>query len=139
MVQLRTELAILPPDPEDLPMTASEVAALAAGSVFDFGGHTTTHAVLPDLGPAERRNDISQGRNACEHLIGRPITGFAYPHGALDDDSEAAVRECGFAWACSTSSRSVPGRGANRYALPRFGVLDWDGPAFERALQGVRP
>jgi peptidoglycan/xylan/chitin deacetylase (PgdA/CDA1 family) len=138
MAQLRTELAILPPDPGDLPMTASEVAALAAGGAFDFGGHTTTHAVLPALAPAERRDDIRQGRDACERLIGRPIAGFAYPHGAYDDDSEAAVRECGFAWACGTGSRSVRSRGANRYALPRFGVLDWDGPSFERALQGLR-
>ena len=137
MVRLRTVLEIPPPDPEDLPMTANEVAALAADGAFDFGGHTSTHAVLPALAPAERRDDIRQGRDACERLIGRPITGFAYPHGALDDDSEAAVRECGFAWACGTGSRSVPARGANRYALPRFGVLDWDGPWFERALQGL--
>lgn len=138
MVLLRTALAIPPPDPRDLPMTAGEVAALAAGGVFDFGGHTTTHAVLPALTPAERRDDISRGREACERLIGRSIAGFAYPHGALDDDSEAAVRECGFSWACGTSSHSVPASGANRYALPRLGVLDWDGPAFQRALQEVR-
>jgi peptidoglycan/xylan/chitin deacetylase (PgdA/CDA1 family) len=138
MVRLRTELAIPPPDPGDLPMTASEVAALAAGGAFDFGGHTTTHAVLPALPPSDRRDDIRQGRDACERLTGRPITGFAYPHGALDDDSEAAVRECGFAWACGTSSHSVRAHGENRYALPRFGVLDWNGPSFQRALQGVR-
>jgi peptidoglycan/xylan/chitin deacetylase (PgdA/CDA1 family) len=138
MARLRTELEIPPPQPEDLPMTAREVAALAGGGAFDFGGHTATHAVLPALTPAERRDDIRQGRDACERLIGSPITGFAYPHGALDDDSEAAVRECGFAWACGTRSDPVPARGANRYALPRFGVLDWDGPAFERALQGLR-
>jgi peptidoglycan/xylan/chitin deacetylase (PgdA/CDA1 family) len=137
MVQLRKELAIPPPEPGDLPMAASEVMALAAGGAFDFGGHTTTHAVLPALTPAERRDDIRRGRDDCERLVGRPITGFAYPHGAFDDDSEAAVRESGFAWACGTGSRSVPARGANRYALPRFGVLDWDGPSFERALQGV--
>jgi peptidoglycan/xylan/chitin deacetylase (PgdA/CDA1 family) len=138
MVRLRTELEIPPPDPADLPMTESDVAALAGGGAFDFGGHTATHPVLPALAPAERRDDIRQGRDACERLIGKRITGFAYPHGALDDDSEAAVRECGFAWACATWSRPVPARGANRYALPRFGVLDWDGPAFERALQGLR-
>ena len=138
MVRLRIELEILPPDPEDLPMTASDLTTLASGGVFDFGGHTATHAVLPALAPAERRDDIRHGRDACERLIGRPIAGFAYPHGALDDDSEAAVRECGFTWACGTGSRSVPARGANRYALPRFGVLDWDGPSFERALQGLR-
>jgi peptidoglycan/xylan/chitin deacetylase (PgdA/CDA1 family) len=138
MVRLRTVLEIPPPDPRDLPMTASEVAALAGGRVFDFGGHTATHAVLPALGPAGRRDDIRQGREACERLVGSPITGFAYPHGALDSDSEAAVRECGFAWACGTDSRPVAARGANRYALPRFGVLDWEGSAFERALQELR-
>jgi peptidoglycan/xylan/chitin deacetylase (PgdA/CDA1 family) len=138
MVRLRTVLEIPPPDTRDLPMTASEVAAMAAGRVFDFGGHTATHAVLPALAPGERRDDIRQGREACERLIGSPITGFAYPHGALDDDSEAAVRECGFAWACCTRSRPVPRRGANRYALPRLGVLDWEASAFERALQELR-
>lgn len=135
MVRLRTILEIPPPDPRDLPMTASEVAALARGRVFDFGGHTATHAVLPALAPAERRDEIRQGRAACERLIGKPITGFAYPHGALDNDSQAAVKECGFAWACTTTSRPVPGRGADRYALPRLGVLDWNGSAFEHALQ----
>ena len=138
MRRLRTELEIPPPAPEDLPMDAGEVAALARGGGFEFGGHTSTHAVLTDLAPAARRDDIRKGREACERLIGGAITGFAYPHGALDDDSQAAVSECGFAWACGTSSRAVRSRGANRYALPRLGVLDWDGAAFERALQGLR-
>lgn len=138
MVRLRAVLEIPPPDPRDLPMTASEVAATARGAIFDFGGHTATHPVLPALTPAERRDDIRQGREACERLIGSPITGFSYPHGALDDDSEAAVRECGFAWACGQKSRSVPTRGADRYALPRLGVLDWEGSVLERRLQELR-
>ena len=138
MVQLRAILEIPPADRRDLPMTASEVAAMARGTIFDFGGHTATHPVLPALTPAERRDDIRQGREACERLIGSPITGFSYPHGALDDDSEAAVRECGFAWACCQKARSVSTRGADRYALPRLGVLDWEGSAFERKLQGLR-
>jgi len=138
MARLRAQLGIPPPDPADLPMTGSEVSALAGGGAFDFGGHTATHAVLPALTPAERRDEIRQGREACERLIGRPIAGFAYPHGAVDDDSQAAVRECGFAWACGTRAGSVAASGTNRYALPRLGVLDWDGPAFEGALHGLR-
>ena len=65
------------------------------------------------------------------------IAGFAYPHGALDADSRAAVQECGFAWACSTDSRPVSRQEYDPYALPRLGVVDWDGDAFERALQAV--
>lgn len=137
MLRLRAVLEIPPPDPADLPMTPGEVAEIAGDSTFEFGGHTATHPVLPALAPAQRRHEIGNGRAACERLVGRPIAGFAYPHGALDDDSRAAVRECGFLWACSTESRSVLAGGIDRYALPRLGVLDWDGPAFERALQEV--
>lgn len=138
MVQLRAVLQIPPPDPGDLPMNASQVAALAADGWFEFGGHTATHPVLPALAPEQRRREIARGRSECERLVGSRITGFAYPHGALDDDSRAAVRDCGLAWACSTESRPVPARDFNRYALPRVSVLDWDGAAFERALEGFR-
>jgi peptidoglycan/xylan/chitin deacetylase (PgdA/CDA1 family) len=134
MVRLRDLLEIPPPEPGDLPMSAAEVAAMAAGGVFEFGGHTVSHPALPGVAPPARRDEIRRGRAACEGLIGRRITGFAYPHGALDEDSKAAVRECGFAWACSTESRALPAR-ADRYALPRLGVLDWDGPTFAHKLQ----
>jgi hypothetical protein len=69
--------------------------------------------------------------------VRKPIAGFAYPHGALDADSRAAVQECGFAWACSTASHAVSGRDYDRYALPRISVADSDGHAFERALQAI--
>ena len=67
----------------------------------------------------------------------QPIAGCAYPHGALDADSRAAVQECGFAWACSTASRAVSLRDYDRYALPRISVRDINGHDFERALQAI--
>lgn len=137
MSRLRDVLQIPPAAPCDLPMNASQVAALAASALFEIGGHTATHPLLPALTPAERRHEIAAGRDACERLAGNRITGFAYPHGSLDEDSKAAVRECGFAWACSTKSRSVPALDADYYALPRLAVQDWDAPAFERALQNL--
>ena len=133
--RLRAILEIPPADPGDLPMTPGQIATLAADGLFEFGGHTATHPVLPALTPAQRRHEIAEGRADCERLVGRRITGFAYPHGALDDDCRAAVAECGFAWACSTRSRAVPCRDADMFALPRLGVLNWDVAAFERAVQ----
>jgi len=137
MNRLRELLEPPPPDSADLPMTEAEIAVLAADDLFEIGGHTVTHPVLPALEPAERRREIREGRLACERLVNKPIAGFAYPHGALDADSQAAVRECGFLWACSTQSRAVPSHGYDRYALPRVGVLDGDAHAFERALQEI--
>ena len=121
----------------DLPMTSSEVADLAADGLFDIGGHTVTHPALPTLPPSEQADEILHGRLACEQIVNRSIAGFAYPHGALDSESRAAVRACGFRWACSTEARPVPVRDYDRYALPRLAVSDCDGPAFERALQAA--
>jgi peptidoglycan/xylan/chitin deacetylase (PgdA/CDA1 family) len=137
MNRLRHLLNLAAADADDLPMTPSEVAELAGDGQFEIGGHTITHPVLPALDAAERRREILHGKLACERLVQRPVAGFAYPHGALDADSRAAVRECGFLWACSTKSRPVSGPDYDRYALPRLGVDRWDAHAFERALLAV--
>ena len=137
MSGLRDRLEVPPPESRDLPLSECELAALAARGLFEIGGHTVTHPVLPALDPEERRREILDGKLACERLVNRSIAGFAYPHGAFDADSRAAVQECGFAWACSTESRPVSTRSDERYALPRLCVLDGDGDAFERALRAV--
>jgi peptidoglycan/xylan/chitin deacetylase (PgdA/CDA1 family) len=138
MSRLRAALKPPPPDPADFPMTEHEVAELvAAGGVFEIGGHTVTHPVLPALDPAQRRREILDGRRACERLARRAPAGFAYPHGACDADSRAAVAECGFAWACSTEARPVSLRGYDLYMLPRIAALDCNGEAFDRALRAA--
>jgi len=126
-----------PPAPDDRPLTRRELADLAADGWFDVGAHTVTHPALPTLTPAERAGEILESRLACERILNRPVDGFAYPHGAVDPPSCAAVRDGGFHWACSTEHAPVPTRRYNRFALPRLSVADCDGAAFERALQAT--
>jgi peptidoglycan/xylan/chitin deacetylase (PgdA/CDA1 family) len=135
MTRLRAVLRAPAPRPDDLPMDANQVRELAADRLFEIGGHTATHPVLPTLSPAERRREMLEGKRACEGLTNRAATGFAYPHGAHDADSRAAVAECGFEWACTTESRPLAAREPDWYALPRVAVLDWPASAFERALR----
>ena len=134
MRRFRQASNITPPEAGDLPLTPSEVAEIAADGLIEVGGHTVTHPVLPSIPPAERRREILDGRRCCERLVNGRVTGFAYPHGAMDADSRQAVEDCGFTWACSTESHAVPAVGFDLFALPRLGVLDWDGSAFEGAL-----
>ena len=137
MDRLRNELDVPPPDVADLPMSGPEIATLSSGGLVQIGGHTVTHPVLPTLEAVERRREILDGKLACERLAGRQITAFAYPHGALDADSRAAVRESGFLWACSTDCRAVSAHDDDAFALPRVAVPDVDGAAFSRALNDV--
>ncbi len=120
-------------DPADLPMGLTDIAEMARGDLFEVGGHTLTHAPLPSLTPAHRRREIEDGKRRCEELTGCQVSGFAYPHGAVDDDCRAAVRESGFAWACTTAPGPV-GRSSDLHALPRLFVQDWDASTFEAAL-----
>ena len=51
MKRLRPLLDAAPADANDLPMTETEVAELAAGGLFEIGGHTVSHPLLPMLDP----------------------------------------------------------------------------------------
>ena len=132
---LRAMLGARAPRPADLPMAAADVGRLARDPLFEIGGHTATHPVLPALTPAERRREIRDGKAACERLIDRPLAGFAYPHGANDEDSRAAVAECGFDWACTTRAGWVSAPVREPFALPRLAVGNWDPATFARVLE----
>jgi peptidoglycan/xylan/chitin deacetylase (PgdA/CDA1 family) len=134
MAALREALRLPPPRAEDLPMTAEEVAALAAGGLIAIGGHTATHPMLTRLDPAERRQEIAAGKRVCERLTRRPVDGFAYPFGANDVDARAAVAESGFLWACTTEARPVAPAEPDWFGLPRIAVPNLEADAFERAL-----
>jgi len=133
MERFRKASDLVAPAPSDLPMTASDVAQLTRDGLIQIGGHTVTHPVLTLLGPEERRREIVEGKRRCEDLVNGPVAGFAYPHGAEDEACRNAVRENGFAWACSTVSEPVH-QSCDVYALPRVFVQDWDAPTFKAAL-----
>ena len=133
MLRLRAALSPGPPDDADLPMSADEVEEITRGGLFEIGGHTVTHPLLPLLDPRQRRFEISHGRECCEAIVRRPITGFAYPHGAVDAQSQAAVRESGFSWACTTAGTPVL-PDSNLFALPRVCVADCDAGEFARVV-----
>jgi len=135
--RLRQAVAAPPPEPDELPMTTDEIAKLTAGGTFELGAHTASHPVLPTLDSAERRREIREGREACERIAKVAVEGFSYPHGAVDADCAAAVKECGFRWACATGDRAISASGFDRFSLPRVYVPDCDGSDFERLLQCV--
>lgn len=75
-------------------MTWDQVRALAADG-NDIGGHTRTHAVLPELTVADRQREICDDRARLESQ-GLRVVSFAYPTAAVDPRTEALVRSCGY-------------------------------------------
>ncbi|MDD7941999.1 polysaccharide deacetylase family protein [Actinomycetospora lutea] len=81
-------------------MTWDQIRGLAADG-NDIGGHTLTHASLPELSSTERQHQVCDDRARLVALGLRPES-FAYPTGATDPRIEETVRSCGY-----TSARTV--------------------------------
>jgi peptidoglycan/xylan/chitin deacetylase (PgdA/CDA1 family) len=79
-----------------------EATRLSAGALrdvsqgFEIGAHTLTHPRLPSLQADQARQEIVEGKQALEDVIGRPVTSFCYPYGAYGEAHPAMVRAAGF-------------------------------------------
>jgi peptidoglycan/xylan/chitin deacetylase (PgdA/CDA1 family) len=111
-----------------------ELAELARDGLVDIGAHTMTHPILSRLPAAQQRDEIQCSKIRLEEILGRSVTGFAYPNGFFGEDTVSIVKDMKFDYACS-SKRDVVWRKQDRYHLPRFWSHNWNGDRFARDLQ----
>jgi peptidoglycan/xylan/chitin deacetylase (PgdA/CDA1 family) len=110
----------------DLMMTPAQVRQLHEAGI-EIGGHTVNHPIIARLPAAAARQEIADGKDALEAMIGAPVRLFAYPNGkpGQDYDAEhvAMVKQLGFEAAVSTSWGAAR-PGSDLFQLPRF--TPWD-------------
>jgi Polysaccharide deacetylase len=119
-------------------LTEDEVRELADGDLVEIGAHTLTHPVLSSLSVERQAEEIAGSKRRLELLTGKTVTSFAYPYGKKNHytaQTVSTVQANGFACACSNFGGLVT-RISNRFALPRFQPMDWDGDQFAHALAG---
>lgn len=89
---------------------------VAAG--FDVGGHSWTHARLPDLDDAALADEVDVSADRLEQRLGRPITHFAYPYGHQGNREVDAARRR-YRTAVTTEVRAAT-QGSDPHRLPRI-------------------
>jgi peptidoglycan/xylan/chitin deacetylase (PgdA/CDA1 family) len=109
--------------PTHRPLTVEEVFDLTKGDLIEIGSHTVTHPFLSLHALASQRNEIEKSKDKLEHVLGRPVTSFAYPHGDYNEEVIALVRQAGYECACSTSV-DVVRQNTDLFQLPRVQVED---------------
>jgi peptidoglycan/xylan/chitin deacetylase (PgdA/CDA1 family) len=114
-------------------MNHDELLRLADGGLIELGAHTRHHPLLPQLSPDRQKEEIEASKRDLESLLGKEISGFAYPNGRANEHTKRIVRELGFTYAC-TSLHDVVRPGQDMYELARFWQQDIDGDRFMRRL-----
>ena len=112
--------------PDDMMMRSDQVQGLVHAGM-QVGAHTLTHPILCSTDDAQARHEITGSKRHLEHLLGQPVTLFAYPNGKPDKDYDRRhvdmVRDAGFSAAVSTAPGAADGH-ADLLQLPRF--TPWD-------------
>jgi peptidoglycan/xylan/chitin deacetylase (PgdA/CDA1 family) len=91
---------------------------------------------LPALAEASRLQEALRSRRDLEDALGRDVRWFAYPFGAWDAASRAAVRRAGFDGALTCDPRALV-EGEDVYAVPRIEVRCDSVGEFERLINGI--
>lgn len=127
------------PRPSHQSMTRDDLQKVEHDSLVEIGAHTVTHPVLSAVPVALQRHEIEQSKIDLEEICGRPITKFAYPHGARSHytpDTIAIVKRAGFLSACSAFGEFVQDD-TDPFQVPRFAVPDLDGEGFGQWLHAL--
>ncbi len=119
-------------------LTHDELLRLSAHGLVEVGSHTITHPCLAGLPRESQHREVHDSRIELESTIGRPVTSFSYPNGSASRATVAAVREAGYARACSSTFDAAHSR-SDPWRLPRLWPRDVDGGSFARWLAGWLP
>jgi glycosyltransferase involved in cell wall biosynthesis/peptidoglycan/xylan/chitin deacetylase (PgdA/CDA1 family) len=90
---------------------------------FEIGAHTQRHPILKECTHAEAMEEIGGSREQLAHIIGAPVTLFAYPNGRPQKDYAIEhvrlVKACGYSAALATSNGAAT-CASDLFQLPRF-------------------
>lgn len=132
------ELATCGPLPNDLMMTTDQLKALHAAGM-EIGGHTARHPILAGLDDTAAQQEIADGKEFLEGMLGEKIRLFAYPNGKPGVDylpeQAAIVSKLGFDAAVSTQPGAAM-RTSDLFQLPRFTPWSTNSSRFIPSLLG---
>ncbi len=83
------------------PLSWPQVEEMARHGV-ELGAHTLTHPNLTELGDEELHREVTESRTRIHEQTGVPVDSFCYPRGHFDARVKQAVRDAGYALACTT-------------------------------------
>ncbi|MGA3026464.1 MAG: polysaccharide deacetylase family protein [Bryobacteraceae bacterium] len=90
-------------------MSVSEIREIRAMGM-EVGAHTVTHPRLSQLSDGMAYQEMKEGREELEQMLGEPVTSFCFPEGKFRRGHDILARRAGFTLARTTLAFRVDGR-----------------------------
>ncbi len=113
-------------------MRADELVEWTTTPGLSIGAHSVHHPQLPRLTEDACRFEMTRSKRDLERVLAAPVTGFAYPHGAVDATTARLARAAGYAFAVACGT---PGGRFDPWLIPRLEVTRAVSTAFEATIR----
>lgn len=103
---------------------------------IEFGVHTMTHPDLTKLSCEEAQKEIFQSRDILEEKLGKKLKTFAYPYGALNEETKVLLKQAGFSYGIATDTGPL-GLHEDLFQIRRIGIFpNTNASGFARKVKG---
>lgn len=110
--------------PDQRLLNASELREMQTNGM-EIGSHTVNHVRLTSLKDADLIQELLNSKATLEDILESEVRSFAYPYGVWDARCAQAVKQAGYAAACTTETGWAL-RDNNPYRLRRLSVFNTD-------------
>ena len=97
-------------------MTNTQVQDIATKG-HEIGGHTVTHAHLPQLSQAKITTELTNSKTYLQNLTGKSVTSLAYPYGELNNTVKTLAQQAGYTAARGTDDDVLSTAARDKYNL----------------------
>jgi len=123
-------------DPMARPLLREEIGRIARHPLIEIGAHTVHHSLLPTVPPDDVMREVVDSRSALEHVVGKPVRYFAYPHGLTSPVVVRTVDAAGFEGAVTCEPRLLRPR-EHPLCLPRLWTCEESGASLASRLAAL--
>jgi peptidoglycan/xylan/chitin deacetylase (PgdA/CDA1 family) len=117
------------------PMMTIEQLRELSDAGFEIGSHTMSHPHLTKLSDAKLLDEVRNSKHLLEDMLGKPVVGFSYPYGDMNDLVRDAVVEAGYRYAVATTLGALTTE-TSPFAIPRINMR-WNtaGPLLKNKIE----
>ena len=106
-------------------MTISDIIEADQLKTISIESHTVSHPILTNCSNDDAESEIQKSKRLLEDILGRQVTGFAYPNGSHGIREIAYLKKHGYKYAFTTIPDYLNLEKIKcPYSLPRFEVFD---------------